>query len=77
MVLPKALLQSCLAKALLKKSCFGGGDVGEVTEDGGEARHVEGDANVGADVVCRMQEKLRENALELISYIFRDLGWVL
>ena len=38
MVLPKALLHSCLMKAILK-SCFGGGDVGEVTEDGGEAPH--------------------------------------
>jgi len=48
-VMAKALLQSCLVKALLKK-CFGGGDVGEVTEDGGDASHAkelgEGDADV-------------------------------
>ena len=37
--LPKTLLQSCLVKALLKKVFFSEGDVGEVTEDGGEAPH--------------------------------------
>jgi hypothetical protein len=42
--------------------CFGGGNVGEVTEDGGEAHHAEGDANVGADITCRRSEKSRENA---------------
>ena len=53
-----------------EKRCFGGGDVGEVTEDGGEARHAKGDANVGADAACRMTEKSSENAPDLISCIF-------
>ena len=42
MVLPKVLLQSCLAKALLRKRCFGRGDIVEVTEG-------EGNADIGAD----------------------------
>ena len=37
MVLPKVLLQSYLAKALLRKRCFGGGDVGVVSKDVSEA----------------------------------------
>jgi len=53
-----------------EKRCFGGGDVGEVVEDGGEARHAEGDANIGADAACRRLEKSRENSPELISCIF-------
>ena len=52
---------------------FGGGNVGEVIEDGGEARHAKGDANVGADATCQRPEKSRENAPELISYIFQGL----
>jgi len=49
MVLPKVFLQSCLAKALLRKRCFGGGDVGEVTKDGGGAPHSEGIGEGDAD----------------------------
>jgi hypothetical protein len=49
--------------------CFGRGNVGEVTEDGGEARHAEGDANVGTDAACRRLEKSHENERELISCI--------
>ena len=60
-VLPKVLLQSCLAKALLRKRCFGRGDVGEVTEDGCGAPHAEelgeGDAYIDADAACRRPEK--------------------
>ena len=61
MVLPKVLLQSCLVKALLRKSCFGGGDVGVVTKDGSGAPHAEelgeGDAYIDADAACRRPEK--------------------
>ena len=60
-VLPKVLLQSCLAKALLRKRCFGGGDVGEVTEDGSGAPHAEelgeGAADIDVDAACRRPEK--------------------
>ena len=56
-------------KALLKR-CFGGGDVGEITEDGGEAHHAGGDVNVSGDAVCRRPKKLRENAPKLIGCIF-------
>ena len=61
MVLPKVLLQSCLAKALLRKRCFGEGDVGEVTEDGSGAPHAEelgeGAADIEADAACRRPEE--------------------
>ena len=61
MVLPKALLQSCLAKALLRKSCFGGGDVGVVTKDGSGAPHAEelseGNVDIDADASCRRPKK--------------------
>ena len=50
MVLPKVLLQSCLAKALLRKRCFGGGNIVEVTEG-------EGNADMDADAACRRPEK--------------------
>jgi len=57
-----------------EKICFGGGDVGEVTEDAGGAPLAKGldevEADVGADAACRRLEKSRKNALELISCIF-------
>ena len=60
-----------------EKRCFGGCDVGEVTEDGGEAPRAEelgeGDANEDADAACQRPEKSRENAPELISCIFYGL----
>jgi hypothetical protein len=70
-----------LAKVFLQ-IYFGRGDVGEVTEDGGEAPHVEelgeGDVSVDADGVdevpfYRKTEKSCENAAELISCIFQGL----
>ena len=71
MVLPKPL-----AKAILPR-CFGRGDIGEVTKDGGEANHAEelgkGDAGVdtkGIDEAPRGEVVSRENAPELIGCIF-------
>ena len=48
-VLTKVLLRRCLSKALLQRY-FGGGDVGEVTEDGGEAPHAEELGKCGASI---------------------------
>jgi len=65
-----------LAKAILQR-CFGGGDVGEVTKDNGEAHHVEklgkGDAGVDAKGVGeapRGEVVSHENARGLIGCIF-------
>ena len=58
----------------LEKRCFGRGDAGEVTEDGGEAPRAEelgeGNANVDIDGACRKLEKSCENAPKLIGCIF-------
>ena len=68
-VLPKILLQSCLAKALLKEVVLAEAMLVKspkmvVTPVG------KGDADVGADATCQRPEKSCENAPELISYIF-------
>ena len=75
-VLAKALLQSCLEKALLEKGVLA--EAMLVKSPKMVVKPVgKGDAYVGADAACRRLEKSLENAPELISSIFRDLSWTL
>ena len=65
-VMAKALLQSCLEKALLEKGVLA--EAMLVKSPKMVAMPVDkGDANVGADAMCRRPEKSHENATELIS----------
>jgi hypothetical protein len=71
-LMANALLQSCLAKALMKTGALA--EVKLVKSLKMVAKLVdEGDTDVGDDAVCRRSEKSCENALELISCIFQGL----
>jgi hypothetical protein len=67
-----ALLQSCLAKALMKTGALA--EVKLVKSLKMVAKPVgEGNTDVGGDAMCRRPKKSCENAPELISCIFQGL----